>query len=97
MGLHMDDIHTPTVPSGPTTGQRVANGGSNEKRSLMELIDEKTGVEEELSALGSVLDSVCFILRTLRLESKVASNMFWSVARGQHEYKPHNLRWLPKR
>ncbi|KAL2042066.1 hypothetical protein N7G274_005254 [Stereocaulon virgatum] len=57
MGLHMDDIHTPTVPSGPTTGQRLANGGSNEKRSLLELIDEKTRVEEELSALGSVLDS----------------------------------------
>lgn len=93
----MDDIHTPTVPSGPTTGQRVANGGSNEKRSLMELVDEKTRVEEELSALGSVLDSVRFNLRSLRLESKIASNVFWSAARCQHEHKPHNLRWLPKR
>lgn len=55
----MDDIHTPTVPSGPTTAQRVANGVGKDKMSLMDLIAEKTRVEEELSALGSVLDSVC--------------------------------------
>ena len=54
----MDDIHTPTVPSGPTTGQRVANGVGKDKLSLMDLIAEKTRVEEELTALGSVLDSV---------------------------------------
>ena len=58
MGLRMDDIHTPTVPSGPTTGQRAANGIDKDKLSLMDLISEKTRVEEELSALGSVLDSV---------------------------------------
>ncbi|CAD6571520.1 MAG: putative 26S proteasome regulatory subunit [Alectoria sarmentosa] len=57
MGLLMDDIHTPTVPSGPTTAQRVANGVGKDKMSLMDLIVEKTRVEEELSALGSVLDS----------------------------------------
>ncbi|KAK0509290.1 hypothetical protein JMJ35_008661 [Cladonia borealis] len=57
MGLRMDDIHTPTVPSGPTTGQRAANGIDKDKLSLMELMSEKTRVEEELSALGSVLDS----------------------------------------
>lgn len=54
----MDDIHTPTVPSGPTTGQRAVNGIDKDKLSLMDLISEKTRVEEELSALGSVLDSV---------------------------------------
>ena len=54
----MDDIHTPTVPSGPTTGQRAVNGIDKDKLSLMELITEKTRVEEELGALGSVLDSV---------------------------------------
>ena len=58
MGLHMDDIHTPTVASGPTSGPGSANGIEKEKLSLMDLIDEKTRVEEELSALGSVLDSV---------------------------------------
>lgn len=60
MGLLMDDIHTPTVPSGPTIGYRAANGVDKEKLSLMDLISEKTRVEEELSALGSVLDSVCY-------------------------------------
>ena len=59
MGLRMDDIHTPTVPSGPTTAQRGANGVGKDKLSLMDLIAEKTRVEEELTALGSVLDSVC--------------------------------------
>ena len=54
----MDDIHTPTVPSGPPTGQRAVNGIDKDKLSLMDLIAEKTRVEEELSALGSVLDSV---------------------------------------
>ncbi len=58
MGLRMDDIHTPTVPSGPATGQGAANGIEKDKLSLMDLISEKTRVEEELSALGSVLDSV---------------------------------------
>ncbi|KAF6226273.1 hypothetical protein HO133_009139 [Letharia lupina] len=57
MGLYMDDIHTPTVPSGPTTGQRAADGVGKDKLSLMDLIAEKTRVEEELTALGSVLDS----------------------------------------
>lgn len=60
MGLLMDDIHTPTVPSGPTTPHRATNGVDKDKLSLMELIPEKTRVEEELSALGSVLDSVWF-------------------------------------
>jgi len=57
MGLRMDDIHTPTVPSGPTTTAAV-NGRGKEKRPLFALMDEKARVEKELSALGSVLDSV---------------------------------------
>ena len=59
MGLRMDDIHTPSVASGPTTGSGSANGVKVEELSLMDLAKEKTKVEEELSALGSVLDSVC--------------------------------------
>lgn len=65
----MDDIHTPTVASGPTSGPGPANGVEKDKLSLMDLINEKTRVEEELSALGSVLDSVCYssgLLRTIR-------------------------------
>ena len=65
MGLLMDDIHTPTVPSGPTTGQRATNGVAQDKLSLIDLISKKTRVEEELTALGSVLDSVCYNLHHL--------------------------------
>ena len=64
MGLHMDDIHTPTVPSGPASAQ-----GSYDKEkkdmSLVDLIAEKKRLEEELSALGSVLDSVSAETRLL--------------------------------
>ncbi|MCJ1403706.1 GTP-binding nuclear protein gsp1/Ran [Xylographa trunciseda] len=57
MGLRMEDIHTPTVPSGPTS---TSNGRYNvleDKTPLMDLILEKERVESELSALSSVLDS----------------------------------------
>ena len=57
MGLPMDDIHTPSVPPGSVTDH---SSEQNEVKdmSLMELITHKQRVEEELSALGSVLDSV---------------------------------------
>ena len=58
MGLRMDDIHTPTVPSGPTTSYASSNGPSQNKQSLMDLMAEKDRVEGELTALSSVLDSV---------------------------------------
>lgn len=59
MGLPMNDLHTPSVVSGPTLGQRAADGLDNDKLSLKDLISEKQRVESELSALSSVLDSVC--------------------------------------
>ncbi|KAF2206103.1 26S proteasome non-ATPase regulatory subunit 9 [Delitschia confertaspora ATCC 74209] len=52
----MDDIHAPTVASGPTSSG-YSNGVAKEQLSLMELIAEKDRVEAELKALGSVLDS----------------------------------------
>ncbi|KAG8533676.1 uncharacterized protein KY384_001417 [Bacidia gigantensis] len=58
MGLRMDDLHAPTVASGPTSTPSSTFDPSTDKRSLLELIDLKTNMEEELSALGSVLDSV---------------------------------------
>ena len=55
----MNNIHDPSVvPSGPTTSHSITNGTPQEKVPLMDLIAEKTRVEEELKALGSVLDSV---------------------------------------
>lgn len=58
MGLRMDDLHAPTVPSGPSTSKTTSFDAANDKRSLVELIDLKTKLEEELSALGGVLESV---------------------------------------
>ncbi|KAF2150775.1 hypothetical protein K461DRAFT_259332 [Myriangium duriaei CBS 260.36] len=55
MGLKMDDIHAPTVPSGPAT-----NGVSSidhGRKSLFELMNERDRIQAELSALGSVLTS----------------------------------------
>ncbi len=57
MGLRMDDLHTPTVPSGPTTRLQGNDAGIS-RLSLLDLIDRKEGLEEELKALGSVLDTV---------------------------------------
>jgi hypothetical protein len=56
MGLRMDDIHAPTIASGPTS-QPTANGTSK-KQTLQELSAQKENLEAELSALSSVLDSV---------------------------------------
>ncbi|KAJ4322431.1 putative 26S proteasome regulatory subunit [Neodidymelliopsis sp. IMI 364377] len=52
----MDDIHAPTVSSGPTSGG-FTNGVPKEQLSLQELIAERDRVETELKALGQVLDS----------------------------------------
>lgn len=57
MGLRMNqDLHAPTVGSGPTS-QPIPNG-EEKQLSLQELIGQKENIEAELSALGSVLESV---------------------------------------
>lgn len=58
MGLPMDNIHTPTVASGPNSARTSHSTKSNSDVSLLDLIAEKAGVEEELKALSGVLDSV---------------------------------------
>ncbi|EME82679.1 uncharacterized protein MYCFIDRAFT_72007 [Pseudocercospora fijiensis CIRAD86] len=55
MGLRMDDLHAPTVASGPSS--HALSNGTVEKKSLQELVAQKDNIEAELSALGSVLDS----------------------------------------
>lgn len=62
----MDDIHTPTVPSGPS----AAHDSRKEEDSnapLTELITQKQRLEEELKALSSVLDSVSLANNNRRL------------------------------
>jgi 26S proteasome non-ATPase regulatory subunit 9 len=63
----MDDIHAPTVSSGPTTNG-YSNGIPKEQLSLQELIAEKGSVEAELKALGQMLDSVCALVHTAALK-----------------------------
>ena len=77
MGIPMDDLHTPTVPSGPTT-QSQANGTRLQGLSLAELVAAKDNLEAELKALGGVLDSVRKLYHQqpfLRSESDVMSSM----------------------
>jgi 26S proteasome non-ATPase regulatory subunit 9 len=56
----MDDIHTPSVASGPISGA-YANGAPKDELTFDQLIAEKEKLEEELKALSAVLDSVCDI------------------------------------
>lgn len=58
MGLPMDDIHTPTVRSGSTSAQTSRDTTQDGGRTLLDLIADKTRLEDELKALSSVLDSV---------------------------------------
>ena len=59
MGLPMDNIHAPTVPSGPTS--QLTGPDPFAGLSLLELVHRRDGLEEELKALGSVLDSVGYL------------------------------------
>ena len=52
----MNNLHAPTVPSGPTTAP--ATNGNAVHLSFAELQRKKDDVEAELKALGGVLDSV---------------------------------------
>lgn len=86
MGLRMDDLHAPTVASGPTS-QGIADGVQPE-RSLQELIAQKERLEAELSALGSVLDSVS------EDEGSYVSATEHGLASCRYEHIPHHSRWL---
>ncbi|KAI1739341.1 hypothetical protein F4680DRAFT_143956 [Xylaria scruposa] len=53
--LRMDNIHAPTVPSGPSS--RPLANGIVKQLSFAELQQKKDNMEAELKALGGVLDS----------------------------------------
>lgn len=57
----MENLHAPTVPSGPTTSASTTNGNARQL-SFAELQHKKDNLEAELKALGAVLDSVRGIL-----------------------------------
>lgn len=59
----MNNLHAPTVPSGPTSGA-VANGNAGHL-GFGELQRKKADLEEELTALGGVLESVCLALHDI--------------------------------
>jgi len=52
----MNNLHAPTVPSGPTTAP--ATNGNAATLSFAELQKRKDSMEAELTALSGVLDSV---------------------------------------
>lgn len=91
----MENIHTPSVPSGPKTEQGSWNAVKQDKLSLIDLISEKQRVEGELSALSSVLDSVgneALLFELLGMILISAVLLAWS----KHEYKSHHFRRFPK-
>lgn len=57
----MENLHAPTVPSGPTSAP-LTNGTNTNGLSLAQLQAKKENIEAEIRALSSVLDSVCPLL-----------------------------------
>jgi 26S proteasome non-ATPase regulatory subunit 9 len=54
----MENLHAPTVLSGPTTAL-ATNGNASASLSFAQLQAKKDNLEAEMRALGSVLESVC--------------------------------------
>lgn len=92
MGLRMDNLHAPTVASGPTSHAQT-NGTATEP-TFQELVAQKENLEAELSALGSVLESVRHATSNA-IPSAIANMAI--TARRQHEHISYNLRRLPPR
>ncbi|KAH6671262.1 26S proteasome non-ATPase-like protein regulatory subunit 9 [Halenospora varia] len=55
--LRMENLHAPTVPSGPTSGTASTNGVQTAGLSFNQLQAKKDNIEAEIKALGSVLQS----------------------------------------
>ncbi len=54
----MENLHAPTVPSGPVSGPVGTNGIQTNGLTFPQLQAKKDNIEAELRALGSVLESV---------------------------------------
>jgi 26S proteasome non-ATPase regulatory subunit 9 len=71
----MENLHAPTVPSGPTSAP-ATNGSQTAGLSLAQLQAKKDNLEAEIRALSSVLDSV----RAVPLTTSIVLTSFvaWS-------------------
>lgn len=58
--LRMENLHAPTVQSGPTSGPAGTNGLQTNGLTFAQLDAKKKNIEAEMSALGGVLQSVCY-------------------------------------
>lgn len=55
--LNMENLHAPTVPSGPTSGPAATNGMQTDGLTFSQLQAKKDNIEAEIKALSGVLDS----------------------------------------
>jgi len=63
MGIHMEDIHNPSVPSSSNSTSlpsASSTNGTPSREEVLQLMERKDLIEAELNALGAVLDSVSF-------------------------------------
>jgi 26S proteasome non-ATPase regulatory subunit 9 len=56
--LDMENLHAPTVPSGPVSGPASTNGIQTDGLTFAQLQAKKDNIEAEIKALSGVLDSV---------------------------------------
>lgn len=59
--LNMENLHAPTIPSGPTSGPGAANGIQTNGLTFSQLQAKKDNIEAEIKALSGVLDSAGYI------------------------------------
>lgn len=55
--LNMENLHAPTIPSGPTSGPGATNGMQTNGLTFAQLQAKKDNIEAEIKALSGVLDS----------------------------------------
>ncbi|EDO02049.1 hypothetical protein SS1G_04525 [Sclerotinia sclerotiorum 1980 UF-70] len=56
----MENLHAPTVPSGPTSGPAATNGMQTDGLTFSQLQAKKDNIEAEIKALSGVLDSAAW-------------------------------------
>lgn len=87
-----DNIHAPTVASGPTSGGPARDVS---KLSMPDLMQEKERIEAELSALSSVLDTVSLPNVPLTPRKLLLLIRKLDIAWRDYELYIDYLRWIP--